>query len=325
MLEFIKPGLETSVQDYPGRIGFWSLGIPPSGPMDAVSFQLANLAVGNAPGAPGLEVQFIGPEIRFRADTVVAIGGADMQPKLNGQPIPMWEAIAAREGDVLSFGFAAQGSRSYIAVAGGIDIPKVMGSCSTFVKANIGGIDGGPAKAGTVLQTGAPVQPLAELVGRRIVEAARPAIQSFWEVEVEFGPHDDWLTSADIDQFLTYEWKVSSLSDRTGYRIEGPEFEFSYKAHHKLPENGSDPSNVIDYGYSVGSVNFCGQTPIILMVDGPSLGGFINPFTVLSTSLWKLGQAKPGDRVHFKAVSEEEAAALRAEFKSVTSEQSVTK
>jgi biotin-dependent carboxylase-like uncharacterized protein len=325
MLEFIKPGLETSVQDYPGRVGFWSLGIPPSGPMDAVSFQLANLAVGNPAGAPALEVQFIGPEIRFSGDTVVAFAGADMQPKLNGQPAPMWEAVAAREGDVLTFGFAAQGCRTYVAVAGGVDIPKVMDSCSTFAKAGIGGIDGGAAKAGTVLKTGAPSQALAELVGRRVVDEARPALSADWEVEVLLGPHDDWLTQGDIDQFLGFEWKVSSLSDRTGYRIEGPEFEFGHKAHHKLPENGSDPSNIIDFGYSVGSVNFCGQTPIILMVDGPSLGGFINPFTVLSTSLWKLGQAKPGDRVRFKAVSGEEARELRAEFLSAASEQSVRK
>lgn len=325
MLEFVKPGLETSVQDYPGRIGFWSLGIPPSGPMDAVSFQLANLAVGNPAGAAGLEVQFIGPEVRFQADTVVAVGGADMQPKLNGDPIPMWEAVAAREGDLLTFGFAAVGCRSYIAVAGGIDSPKVMDSNATFVKAGIGGINGGAAKAGTVLKTGAPAQALAELVGRKVVEEARPTLTAEWEVEVLLGPHDDWLTSADIDQFLGYDWKISSLSDRTGYRIEGPEFEFGDKAHHKLPENGSDPSNIIDFGYSVGSVNFCGQTPIILMVDGPSLGGFVNPFTVLSTSLWKLGQAKPGDHVRFKAVSEDDAAALRAEFLAAASEQSVTK
>lgn len=325
MLEFIKPGLETSVQDYPGRIGFWSLGIPPSGPMDALSFQLTNLAAGNASGAPGLEVQFIGPEIRFQADTVIAVGGADMKPKVNGQAISMWEGVAVSAGDILGFGFAGQGSRSYVALAGGIDIPKVMGSCSTFVKANIGGIDGGAAKAGMVLKTAPSVRPLAECAGRRIIESARPVFAASWEVEVLLGPHDDWLTDGDIVQFTTHEWKVSSLSDRTGYRIEGPDFEFGYKAHHKLPENGSDPSNIIDFGYSVGSVNFCGQTPIILMVDGPSLGGFVNPFTVLSTSLWKLGQAKPGDHVHFKVVTEEEARSLRGDFKSVVSERSVTR
>lgn len=325
MLQFIKPGLETSVQDYPGRIGFWSLGIPPSGPMDALSFQLTNLAAGNAPGAPGLEVQFIGPEIRFQADTVIAVGGADMKPKVNGQPIPMWEGVPVSAGDLLGFGFAAQGCRSYVALAGGIDIPRVMGSCSTFVKANIGGIDGGAAKAGTVLKTAPSVRPLAECTGRRIVESTRPVLAASWEVEVLLGPHDDWLTEGDIAQFTSHEWKVSSLSDRTGYRIEGPDFEFGHKAHHKLPENGSDPSNIIDYGYSVGSVNFCGQTPIILMVDGPSLGGFVNPFTVVSTSLWKLGQAKPGDRVRFNVVTEEEARSLRGAFKSAVSEQSVTK
>ncbi len=325
MLEFIKPGLETSVQDFPGRIGFWSLGIPPSGPMDALSFQLTNLAAGNAPGAPGLEVQFIGPEIRFQADAVIAVGGADMKPKVNGQAIPSWEGVAVSEGDILGFGFAAQGSRSYVAVAGGIDIPKVMGSCSTFVKAGIGGIDGGAAKAGTVLKTTPSVRPLAECSGRQIVESARPVFGASWEVEVLLGPHDDWLTESDVTQFTSYDWKVSSLSDRTGYRIEGPEFEFGPKAHHKLPENGSDPSNIIDFGYSVGSVNLCGQTPIILMVDGPSLGGFVNPFTVLSTSLWKLGQAKPGDHVHFKVVTEDEARILRGSFMSAVSEQSVTR
>lgn len=310
MLEILGAGLETAVQDYPGRVGFWDQGIPPSGPMDSLAFRLANLLVGNAPGAAGLEIQFTGPRIRFQAATCIAVTGANMEPKLNGSPLPMWTTVPVRAGDELAMSFARGGARAYLAVAGGIDVPLFLGSRSTFVKANFGGLEGRALKAGDVLLTfpadGAPI--------RKVKPASIPTYGKVYEVEVTLGPHDDWLAPDARDRFLSTEWKVSAKSDRTGYRLEGPEFSFSAKATNKRPENGSFPSNIIDYGYALGGVNLSGQTPIILPLDGPSLGGFINPFTVVRAGLWKVGQARPGDRLVFKAVSAEEGALLATQL-----------
>ncbi len=151
MLEIVKPGLETSVQDYPGRIGYWAQGFPPSGPMDSWSFRLANRLVGNPPGAAALECQFLGPTIRFRDDTVIAITGAEMDPRLDGEPVPMWETVAVRAEQELALTFARVGARAYIAIAGGIDTPLWLGSRSTFHKAGVGGMDGHAVKAGRVV------------------------------------------------------------------------------------------------------------------------------------------------------------------------------
>lgn len=314
MFKILDGGLETSIQDYPGRVGYWAFGIPPSGPMDSFSFRLGNLIVGNDQGAAGLEIQFISPKIEFLSDMVFAISGADNRPRVNDQLIPLWTAIRVETGDVLSFDFAKLGSRSYLTIAGGIDVPVVMGSKSTFAKAQIGGYQGRPLKKGDVIRTHKSRVPLDELVGRRLQPDVIPQFSNEWEVEVMPGPHDDWLTPSDLEKFLTTRWRVSSKSNRIGYRLEGPEFQFSDKAYHKPPENGSHPSNIMDYGYPLGSVSLCGQTPIILLFDGPSLGGYITPFTVISSSLWKVGQSRPGDLLRFKQLSLEEAIKIKENF-----------
>jgi len=314
LFKILESGLETSVQDYPGRIGYWAWGVPPSGPMDSFSFRLGNLIVGNEEGAAGLEIQFIGPQIEFLDDTVLAICGADNGPRLNGELIPLWTAVRVETGDVLSFEFAKVGSRSYIAIAGGIDVPPVMGSRATFAKAQIGGYQGRPLKKGDILRTFKPRVPLDKLSGRKLSPDFIPQFSHRWEVEIMLGPHEDWLTPADIEQFLSTQWRVSSKSNRIGYRLEGPEFQFSDKAHRKPPENGSHPSNIMDYGYPIGSVSLCGQTPIILLLDGPSLGGYITPLTVISGSLWKVGQSRPGDLLQFKQVSLEQAIKIQEDL-----------
>ena len=154
MLEVIKPGLETSVQDYPGRIGYWNQGFPPSGPMDSWSFRLANVLVGNDPGDAGLECQFIGPTLKFQRASVVAITGADMQPKLDGTPIALWESVAVKAGQTLELSFAKTGARSYITVAGSITTTPWLGSRSTFHKAGVGGMEGHAIQAGQVVPVG---------------------------------------------------------------------------------------------------------------------------------------------------------------------------
>jgi 5-oxoprolinase (ATP-hydrolysing) subunit C len=321
MLEVIKPGLETSIQDYPGRIGYWAQGFPPSGPMDSWSFRLANLLVGNPPGAAGLECQFVGPSLRFQRDAVVAVTGADMKPTLDGKPMPMWESVAVKAGQTLALNFVTVGARSYIAVAGGIDTPPSLGSRSTFHKAGVGGIEGHALKAGVVIPVGQGVGK----AGRKAKSEARPQISTTksWTVEVVAGPNDDWIDEAGHKRFLSTDWKLSSKSDRTGFRLEGPEWSFTEKAYKKAPEHGSEPSNIIDQGYPVGAINLAGQTPIILVNDGPSMGGFINPYTVPSAAFWKLGQAKPAEILRFQVVSVDRAQALRHEIDAACSESSI--
>ena len=321
MIEVIKPGLETSIQDYPGRIGYWAQGFPPSGPMDNWSFRLSNLLVGNPPEAAGLECQFVGPTLKFNAATVLAICGADMKPTLDGKAMPMWESIAVAAGQTLALGFTTVGARAYVAVAGGIDTPPWLGSRSTFHKAGVGGMAGHALKAGQMV----PVGKGAGKSGRKVKPEARPilATDRVWTIEVVPGPNDDWIDAAGHERFLSSDWKLSSKSDRTGFRLDGPQWTFTAKATSKAPEHGSEPSNIIDQGYPVGAINLCGQTPIILVNDGPSMGGFINPYTVPSASFWKLGQAKPAEILRFKSVSVEEAQALRRTIDGVCSESSI--
>jgi len=321
MFEVIAPGLETSIQDYPGRIGFWNQGFPPSGPMDSWSFRLANLLVGNDAGAAGLEVQYMGPTLKFQRDGVIAITGADMQPKLDGLPLPMWESVAVKSGQTLALTSSKVGVRSYIGIAGGVDTPPWLGSRSTFHKAGVGGMEGRALKKGQVV----PVAKGKGASGRKAKPDCRPtfATDKIWTIEVVAGPNDDWIDDAGHQRFLSTDWKLSSKSDRTGFRLEGPEWTFTEKAYNKAPENGSEPSNIIDQGYPLGAINLCGQTPIILVNDGPSMGGFVCPYTVPSAAFWKLGQSKPGDIYRFRSISVDEAQALRKKLNTVCSAQSI--
>ena len=311
MMQIIKPGLETSIQDFPGRIGYWNQGFPPSGPMDSWSFRLANLLVGNHVGSAGLEAQYMGPTILFCSDAVVAITGADMQPKVDGKPILMWESVSVKKGQTLELGPAVSGARGYLAIGGGIDAPRWLGSSSTFHKASVGGIDGHAIKAGQTL----PIIKNCDKssVGRRVKISARPIFSSSkeWLVEAVAGPNDDWIDADCHKRFIETSWKLSAQSDRTGYRLDGPDWTFTKKAINKLPENGDFPSNIIDQGYPLGAINLGGQTPIILVNDGPSMGGFICPYTVPSAAFWKLGQAKPNEFLKFEVINVEEAQARR--------------
>ena len=227
MLEVIKPGLETTVQDWPGRIGYWEQGFPFSGPMDDWSFRLANLLVGNPEGAAGLECQFTGPALRFGRDSVVAVTGADMQPTLDNAPAPLWKSFAVRADQVLAFRFARLGARAYLAIAGGIDTPPVLGSRATFHQAGIGGLDGHALKAGRSLPLGdGPGTP-----GRRVREDCRPPLKAerVWQMEAVPGPNDDWIDEAGHRMFLESDWTVQSRSNRTGFRLTGPAWSFAEK------------------------------------------------------------------------------------------------
>jgi len=321
MVQVIKKGLETSVQDYPGRIGTLNLGFPPSGPIDSWSFRLANVLVENEPGAAALECQFLGPTLKFNSDRIIAITGANMSPKINGTPVPLWESLKVKKDQVLEMSFATVGARSYIAFSGGINTTPWLGSRSTFHKAGVGGIEGKAIQEGQII----PLNKSKSVAGRKIKKNSIPVMSTNkkWSVEVVKGPNDDWVDEKGHKMFLNSDWKLQSKSDRTGYRLDGPKWSFTKKATHKGLEHGTFPSNIIDQGYPVGAINLAGQTPIILVNDGPSMGGFIVPYTVPSASFWKLGQAKPGDRFNFVEISVEKAQALRAEQTMICSEASL--
>ncbi len=307
VVEVLKGGLETTVQDYPGREGYLQLGIPRSGPMDPKSFQLGNQLLQNPADAAGLEIQFVGPKLKFLRATAIALSGANNRPKLNQQAIPMWSTVVIKAGDILSFGHARSGARTYIHFAGGLDVPVVMGSRSTFTRAELGGLEGRKLEKGDrlssfltkVLETSHPIHQIQPL--------QRPAFSHQWTIELLLGPHDDELSKGDIQQFIQTNWRVSSRSDRVGYRLEGADLSFSHNAHHHSPDRDEHPSNKIDYGCHLGTLLFCGQTPTILMVDSPSLTGYMAPFTVCQASLWKVGQARPGDYFSFQVIDPETA------------------
>ena len=321
MVQVIKKGLETSVQDYPGRIGTLNLGFPPSGPMDSWSFRLANVLVNNEPGTAALECQFMGPTLKFNDDRIIAITGADMSPKIDGTPVPLWESLEVKKDQTLEMAFATVGARSYIAFSGGINTTPWLGSRSTFHKAGVGGIDGKAIQDGQII----PLNKSKSVKRRKIKNSSIPVMSTNkkWLVEVVKGPNDDWVDEKGHKIFLNSDWKLQSKSDRTGYRLEGPKWSFTEKATNKGLEHGTFPSNIIDQGYPVGAINLAGQTPIILVNDGPSMGGFIVPYTVPSASFWKLGQAKPGDSFNFVEISVEKAQTLRTEQTTICSEVSL--
>ena len=321
MVKVIKKGLETSVQDYPGRIGTLNLGFPSSGPMDSWSFRLANVLVENEPGTASLECQFMGPTLKFDSNRTIAITGADMSPKVDGTPVPLWESIEVKKDQTLEMSFATIGARSYISFSGGINTNPWLGSRSTFHKAGVGGIEGKAIQNGQIL----PLNKSKAVGERKIKKTSIPVMSTNkkWSVEVVKGPNDDWVDEKGHKMFLSSNWKLQSKSDRTGYRLEGPKWSFTEKATNKGLEHGTFPSNIIDQGYPMGAINLAGQTPIILVNDGPSMGGFIVPYTVPSASFWKLGQAKPGDIFNFMEISVEKAQELRAEQSAICSEASL--
>ncbi|GAA3792474.1 urea carboxylase [Streptomyces chiangmaiensis] len=313
-VDVLVPGAMTTVQDLPGRLGYWHVGVPPSGPFDAVSFAEANLAVGNPAQAPGLEVTAGGLALRFSAATVVAVTGAPVPVTVDGSAAGLWEPVTVPAGGTLVLGACrGPGLRSYVAVRGGIDVPEYLGSASTFTLGGFGGHGGRALRAGDVLRPGAS----ATAGGGPTPPERRPAITSHWRIGVTEGPHaaPEFFTRGDIDTLYATDYKVHHNSARTGVRLIGPKPRW---ARQDGGEAGLHPSNIHDTPYAVGALDFTGDTPIILGPDGPSLGGFVCPAVVASGELWKLGQLRPSDTVRFVPVREAEAAALDARRSSPT-------
>lgn len=308
-VEVIEPGTQTTIQDYPGRLGYWHVGVPPSGPMDHLAFRLANKLLGNTEGSPALEITVTGPALKFTCDTAIALTGADFDARLNGGPVAMWQSIPVRSGDQLSMGPSrGAGGRAYLAVAGGFDVPEYLGSRSTFILGKFGGHAGRILRAGDVLHLKPAPNPVP---GKSLQES--PVYGHRWEIGALYGPHGapDFFTPGDIDTFFSTDWKVHYNSDRTGVRLIGPKPAW---ARRDGGEAGLHPSNIHDNAYAVGTVDFTGDMPVILGPDGPSLGGFVCPATIAQAELWKIGQLKPGDLVRFVAVSQEQAERMEREL-----------
>ncbi len=327
MFEVIAPGLATTVQDV-GRSHGQALGIPPSGAQDAFSLRVANLLVGNPhggqlilrddPGAAGLEMLLIGPKLRALVPCVVAVTGADMAPLINGVAAPLWQALALKADDVLSFAAPTQGARAYLAVHGGIDVPLYLGSRATHVRGGFGGFEGRALKAGDRLKIGRATQRLGDLIGRRVRPEVIPQYAPPHRVRVIKGPEDHLFAPGSVELFFSADWRLNVKSDRTGFRYIGPPLEFSpgQRPDYLIQDAGADPSNiVIDPGAPVGTIQVpSGVEPIVLGVDAPSIGGYARIGVVITVDMAAVGQTRPGEATRFVPVSHDEAVqALRAQ------------
>lgn len=308
MMKVISPGLQTTVQDI-GRIGYYEVGMPPSGAMDKFSFRVSNLLVGNDENAAGLEITYMGPSIEFTKDTTIALTGGVIPPKVNGDPVEMWETLAVKAGDKLSFEFVQQGARVYMAIAGGIEVPTVMGSRSTYTLCGLGGMDGRALEEGDILETG-DAQKTKVAPGTRIDDALIPSLQKNNEIRVVMGLCSYRLTEESKQRFLDIEWQVTPDANRVGYRFKGEELDF---VEREQPFGaGSDPANVVDLGYPIGSIQVPGGVePIALLNDAVTGGGYATIATIISTDLDKMAQIKSGEKVRFKAVNIDEAVEAR--------------
>ncbi|MFI0942005.1 urea carboxylase [Streptomyces sp. NPDC021020] len=306
-IDVVRAGTLTTVQDWPGRTGLWHVGVPPCGPMDDLSFRLGNTALGNPEGAAGLECTLQGPALRFSHTTTVCVTGASAPVTVDGAPVPQWEPVTVPAGAVLDVGAPHEaGLRTYLLVAGGLDVPPYLGSAATFTLGRFGGHGGRALRTADVLHGGA-----ATADGTPVTPARRPAIGTAWEIGVVEGPHaaPEFFTEQDITDFYAASWSVHFNSARTGVRLVGPKPRW---ARADGGEAGLHPSNIHDTPYAVGAVDFTGDMPVLLGPDGPSLGGFVCPATVVTGQRWKLGQLRPGDTVRFVPVTEDAAAGLRA-------------
>lgn len=291
-----SPGPLSTVQDG-GRFGYMSTGFSSNGAMDLRAMRVANLLVGNAPNDGVVEMTLMGMTVTFDCESVIALTGADMSPLLNGKEMPMYESVEIKSGDTLTMGFAQKGLRAYLAVAGGFDIPLVMGSMSTNIKCGIGGFEGRKLKSGDEIPLRRSVSQY--FVGRRRVSPENNYGDSI-RLRVVLGPQDDLFTDKGIETFLSAEYTVSDKSDRMGVRLEGEKIE---------NKNGVD---IISDGIAAGSVQIpASGTPIVMMADRQTTGGYAKIATVISADLDLMAQARAGTRIRFEAVSLKKAVMLK--------------
>ena len=320
-IEVLDGGVQTTVQDYPGMIGYWFVGVPPCGPMDAYNFRIGNSILGNDESAPGLELTLRGGSYRFRTTVSFCITGADMKATLDGVEIPMYQVVHASAMQVLKFTDCKVGMRTYLLVAGGFDMPKIMGSSSTFIDGKFGGHNGRTLRTGDVLrlQEKCVIDSIDSMP-----EKYRPKLTNEWTIGVIPGPQPtpEYLKPEYLKTLTESEYEVNFNSARTGIRLNGP---IPQWVREDGGEAGLHPSNIHDNAYAVGTLDLTGDQSILLGPDGPSLGGFVCSVTTAKGEMWKLGQLHPGDKVHFrlldldqaKEIREAEEANLRHEYQEV--------
>ncbi|RKF50159.1 urea carboxylase [Paraburkholderia fungorum] len=297
-VDVLDGGVQTTVQQTPGRVGYWDIGVPPSGPMDDLSFRLANELLGNPADAAGLECAMVGATLRFNTATLFVLGGAPLAATLDGQPVTLWQVTRALAGSVLKLGgVTGAGMRACLALKGGLQVPDYLGSKATFTLGQFGGHAGRALRKGDVLHLAADAG--RGEAGAQLDAARVPVLTHDWTLGVLDGPHGapDFFTPDDIAMLYGTRWTVHYNSSRTGVRLIGPKPQW---ARTDGGEAGLHPSNIHDNAYALGAVDFTGDMPVILGPDGPSLGGFVCPVTVVSDELWKLGQLRPGDTVRFE-------------------------
>jgi antagonist of KipI len=282
----MKAGLQTTIQDL-GRYGFREFGVSPSGAMDPYSLQMGNLLVGNDLGEAGLEVPLIGPVLMALHDVSIAICGGNLSPKINEQEIPHWKSIVIKKGQILSFGELREGARAYISIAGGIDVPFVLNSKSTYLTGKFGGLKGRALKDGDIL-FGNPFTRRNRFLHTKFI----PKYTKPLTVRVIVGPHNGKFTSVGLETFLTEEYTISPQSNRMGYQLTGPKLEHSSTA------------DIISDAIPLGGIQVpaSGQ-PIILMAEHQTMGGYSRIGTVISADIPRLAQAQPGTKVRFKEIA----------------------
>ncbi|RZJ21259.1 MAG: urea carboxylase [Acinetobacter sp.] len=308
-IEVLQAGIQTAVQDVTGRLGYWDVGVPPSGAIDPLSLNVANQLLGNAPNTAGLECTLQGPSLKFHCDSQIVLAGGDMPSTLDGVAVPMWQTVNVRKGQVLKCGKIATGCRTYIGIKGGLCVPEYLGSQATFTLGQFGGHAGRNLLIGDML----PITAFTSNEVNALSEDQIPTFSNTWEIAVMYGPHGapDFFTKNDIDTFFANEFEIHFNSSRTGIRLIGPKPEW---ARQDGGEAGLHPSNIHDNAYAIGAIDFTGDMPIILGPDGPSLGGFVCPAVVINSELWKLGQLKAGDKVKFVPVSYHQAKLLNEKY-----------
>ncbi|PRR78258.1 KipI antagonist [Clostridium liquoris] len=301
-LKVITPGLLTTVQDK-GRIGYQQFGMPVAGAMDEYSLRLGNILLENEEYEAALEVTMLGPEIEFNIDTAIAITGGNLQPKINDIEVEMWRTLKINKGDKLSFGKVKDGLRSYICFYGGMDIPKIMGSKSTYAKALVGGFNGRALKSGDELQLIKKQEDFNHILNRKIKEAYIPKFTGSYNIRVILGPQEEYFTEGGINTLLSSTYEVTNECDRMGYRLSGEKIEH---------REGAD---IISDGIALGSIQVPGHgMPIIMMADRQTTGGYTKIATIISPDIAILAQAKPGDKINFTKVSVKEGQNIFKEY-----------
>ena len=301
IMKILKPGMYTTIQDV-GRYNYQKSGMSVAGAMDQFSLRVANILVGNQDSEACLEATFLGPEIEFQGDALIAITGANLVPMINSVAVDMWCGVKVSKGDVLSFGTAKDGCRSYIAIESGIDVPEVMGSKSTYVKGKVGGFEGRILKSDDEIKIGSADNNNFTSILKLPTEFIPTYIKDN-TVRVVMGPQDDYFTKEGINTFLNCSYEVTNQADRMGYRLAGT------KISH------IEGADIISDGITMGSVQVPGHgAPIIMMADRQTTGGYTKIATVITPDINIVGQLKPGDNIRFKSIDIKEAHEIYKEY-----------